>query len=288
MTVLQLKCFLAVCETKKYSLAAQQLGMTQSVLSKQLKALEEEFSINLFCWDNKRLQLTEAGNVLYPHAVYVLGEYKKMLRELHTHSKIKNDDLALGSMYFTRQYHIIQMIEEFAKIQPQISVSVGEYRSNELEELMKDSQLDACFVYQEILNGNYSEVIPLKKDSLCVVMNRNHPFAHRESVRLSELKEEQFILLQGDKGLHKQMQKFCIEEGFVPREHHMDVRNETIKEMILFNNWVSLFMEAMADDLLDEHLVKVPVEEKKRLTLALVMANDRGACRTFANFAANF
>ena len=65
MTVLQLKCFLAVCETKKYSLAAQQMRMTQSALSKQLKALEDEFSVAVFCWDNKKLQLTEAGNVLY-------------------------------------------------------------------------------------------------------------------------------------------------------------------------------------------------------------------------------
>ena len=288
MTVLQLKCFLAVCETKKYSLAAQQLGMTQSVLSKQLKALEEEFSVNVFRWDNKRLQMTEAGNILYPHAIYVLEEYKKMLAALHTYSKVQTDELALGSMYFTRQYHIIQMVEEFAKIQPRISVSVGEYRSNELEELLRMAQLDACFVYQELLNGNYGEVIPLKKDSLYVVMRKSHALAHRESIQLSELREEQFILLQGDKGLHKQLQKFCIEEGFVPRERHMDVRNETIKEMILINNWVSLFMEGMADDLLDEHLVKIPIEERKRLTLSLVMANDRGACKTFANFAANF
>lgn len=288
MTVLQLKCFLAVCETKKYSLAAQQMRMTQSALSKQLKALEDEFSVAVFCWDNKKLQLTEAGNVLYPHAVYVLEEYKKMLRELHAYSKVENDNLALGSMYFTRQYHIIQMIEEFVKIQPRINASVGEYRSNELEELMRTSQLDACFVYQELLHGSYGEVIPLRKDGLYVVMSRNHPLANRESVRLSELKKERFILLQGDEGLHKQMQRFCIEEGFVPREHHMDVRNETIKEMILFNNWVSLFTGAMADDLLNDALAKIPVDGKKHLTFSLVMANDSEACRTFANFATNF
>ena len=287
MTVLQIKCFLAVCETKKYSLAAQQLGMTQSVLSKQLKALEEELSTEVFCWNHKRLQLTEAGNILHPHALYILEEYKKMLGELHAHSKVRDDNLSLGSMYFSRQYHIIQLLEEFSRIQPRISVSIGEYRSHELEELMQEGQLDACFIYQELLEKTYGAVVPIRKDSLYAVMSKQHPLARRESIHLSELKDEQFILLQGDRGLHKQMQKFCIEEGFVPREHHMDLRNETIKEVIIFNNWVSLFMEGMADDLLDENLVKVPIEEKKRLTLSLVMANDRGAGRTFANFIAN-
>ena len=69
MTVLQIQCFLTVCRCRKYSEAAERLGLPQSALFKQLKAMEDEFSVRLFEKENRGVGLTEAGNALYPHVV---------------------------------------------------------------------------------------------------------------------------------------------------------------------------------------------------------------------------
>lgn len=284
MTILQIKCVLTVCKCKKYAEAADRLCLPQSTLSKQLKAVEDEFSIQLFEKDHYGVNLTEAGTVLYPHIVYIWEQYKTMLGKIQQFSAVGNGNLSLGSMYFLKHYNIINLIKKFRKLQPGIHINIGEYRSQELERMMQNGQLDGCFAYSELLKGDYACCIPIMNDHLYAVMNKDHRFSQRKSIRLSELKEETFVLMRGDKGIHEQLQKFCIEDSFVPREYNMDVRNETIKEWILYNNGISLFMGNMADELLDDQMVKVIIEGNKKMTLSFVMAKDNEACKSFANY----
>lgn len=284
MTILQMQCFLAVCECRKYSEAAGKLGLLQSALSNQLNSVEKEFSIQLFDKNSQGLQLTEAGNILYPHISYMYGEYKKIIARLHNFPVLIEAHLSLGSMYFLKQYNIIQMIKEFCKANPKINISMSEYRSHELVEMLHTGQLDACFIYKEMLDETYDNIIYIKDDYLYAVVNKEHYLSYRERIHLSELKNEHFILMQGDKRIHKQLRDFCLDEGFVPREYNMDLRNETIKELILHNNCVSLFMGNMADDLIDENLTKILIDENKKLTLCFVIFKDSEACRYFANY----
>ncbi len=284
MTILQMRCFLTVCECRKYSEAAERLGLPQSALFKQLKAVEDEFSVQLFYKARAGLDLTEAGSAMYPHISYMYGEYKKMLGRIQGFAEPKNAQLLLGSMYFLKQYDIIPLIREFRVIHPGINIGVLEYRSHELEDMLRTGKLDGCFVYRELLEEEYGRTVPMQEDFLYVMVSRRHPLAGRESVSLKELKNEHFVLMQGDRRIHKKLQEFCLEEGFVPREYHMDVRNETIKELITYSNWATLFMERMADDLLDENLVKIRIAENKKLTLCFVAAGENEACQAFADY----
>lgn len=295
MTILQMRCFLRVCECRKYSEAAERLGIPQSALFKQLKAVEDEFSVRLFQKARAGLDLTEAGALMYPHVTYMYGEYRKMLGRLQKFSVAENAQLVLGSMYFLKQYNIIQMVQEFRGIHPGINVGIWEHCSYELDELLRQGKLDGCFAYKELIGqdmgadggGVIKKIIPIREDHLYVMVNKKHPLADKESVCLWELRDEKFVLMQGDKRIHKKLQDFCLEEGFVPREYQMDVRNETIKELITYNNWASLFMGRMADDLLDDNLTKIRIEGEKKMTMCFAIANESEASRIFADFVAN-
>lgn len=287
MTVLQMECFLRVCEYKKYSEAAESMGMLQSSLFKQLRAIEDEFFIRLFDKDKRGVKLTEAGETLYPYVVFMDSEYKKMMGRLQEFSEGKNYSLMLGSLYFSKQYSIIHMIREFEQIRPNIKISVDEYRSNELEPLLRSGNLDAGFIYKELLEEEFGRVIPIREDYLVAVMSKIHALALRDSIKLPELKNEQFILMKGDERIYKQLLKFCIEEGFVPREHNMDIRLETMKELIHLSNCVTILMRTMAEDLLeDKNLVMIPIEGNKKLTLSFVVQNETEACKVFSNYIA--
>lgn len=285
MTILQMECFLQVCESKKYSEAAEKLGILQSSLFKQLRAIEDEFFIKLFDKDKKGVKLTEAGKTLYPYIIFMYGEYGKMIDKLHEYSTSENSTLLLGSLYFSRQYNIFQYIREFADIQPNIRISVDEYRSNELEELIKTGQLDAGFTYQELVEEPSQRVIPIREDYLVAVMSKKHYLSLKKSIKLSELCQEQFVLMRGDERLYRHLLQFCREEGFVPKEHNMDIRLETMKELILSSNCVTILMKTMADDLVeDKRLAMVMIEGNKKLTFSFVMQNDTDACQAFAKY----
>ena len=63
-----LRTFLAVCETGKFSGAAQRVGRTQAAVSLQIKRLEELLGKELFERDNRNVFLSTAGEILKDYA----------------------------------------------------------------------------------------------------------------------------------------------------------------------------------------------------------------------------
>jgi DNA-binding transcriptional LysR family regulator len=63
-----LRFFLALCETRHFGRAAQQLGTTQPNLTRQIRALEQELGSPLFSRDRRRVEITDAGRTVEPLA----------------------------------------------------------------------------------------------------------------------------------------------------------------------------------------------------------------------------
>jgi DNA-binding transcriptional LysR family regulator len=61
-----LRAFEAMARTGRATLAAEELAVTHSAVSRQVKALEESLGVRLFAGPKNRLELTEAGRQLLP------------------------------------------------------------------------------------------------------------------------------------------------------------------------------------------------------------------------------
>jgi len=68
LEIAQLEYFLAIVEYKKFFLAAEHLFMSQSSLSKQIRALEQELGVRLFDRGRGSVELTPAGRTFLPFA----------------------------------------------------------------------------------------------------------------------------------------------------------------------------------------------------------------------------
>ena len=80
MEIYQLKSFLEIAKVQNLTRAAENLHISQSALSSQIKMLEEEFGVSLGPVEAKRLQIGEA----------LSREYAKSVEELHTKSAAKH------------------------------------------------------------------------------------------------------------------------------------------------------------------------------------------------------
>lgn len=66
--------FAQVVESKSFSAAAQKLGLSKSLVSRQVSALERALAVRLLNRTTRRLSLTEAGAVFHEHCVRIVRE----------------------------------------------------------------------------------------------------------------------------------------------------------------------------------------------------------------------
>src|ERR671915_776082 len=82
MTLQQLRYFLAAAEHRSFSGAANALLMAQPSLSDQIRRLEAELGVPLFARAGRRLELTEAGRMLRPHAERTLASAEEAVESV--------------------------------------------------------------------------------------------------------------------------------------------------------------------------------------------------------------
>lgn len=69
-----MRVFAQVVEAKSFSAAAHKLGMSKSLVSRQVSALERSLSVKLLNRSTRKLSLTEAGATFYEHCARIVQE----------------------------------------------------------------------------------------------------------------------------------------------------------------------------------------------------------------------
>ena len=79
MEISELKSFAVLAKELHFGRASSQLFLSQPALSKQIRRLESKVGGALFARTRRKVELTEAGRVLLPHAEKVLREAERAL-----------------------------------------------------------------------------------------------------------------------------------------------------------------------------------------------------------------
>jgi DNA-binding transcriptional LysR family regulator len=77
-TIRFLRTFTAVARHGSFAIAAEQMALTQSAVSMQMRALEAEFKHELFDRSGRKVMLNAMGKSLLPHAQQLLAVYEAM------------------------------------------------------------------------------------------------------------------------------------------------------------------------------------------------------------------
>lgn len=119
-----MRVFAQVVEAKSFSAAADELGMSKSLVSRHVSALEASLSVKLLHRSTRKLSLTEAGAVFYEHCARVVQE--AALAEQHL-SRIQAEPAGLVRVTavpaFATRY-VLPALTEFHQRYPKIHVKL--------------------------------------------------------------------------------------------------------------------------------------------------------------------
>jgi DNA-binding transcriptional LysR family regulator len=146
MTLQQLRYFLAAAEHGSFSAAAESLLMAQPSLSDQIRRLESELGVTLFARAGRRLQLTEAGRMLLPHAERTLAASEEAVESVKAVRTLTGGTASFGTFGSAHHFLLGGLVQDFRRRHPDVKVRVVGQNSAEVADAVREGRLEAGLV----------------------------------------------------------------------------------------------------------------------------------------------
>ena len=186
--------FYQIAKLGSFTKAAEATYRTQSALSQQIKALEEELDCYLFERIGKRkLRLTSAGERFFAFAESILENYNSLWEDLHELKGSQKGRLKIAAP-FTTLYHLFpEVLKEYTERFPQVELTILDRSQQTVIELVKSGDIDFGFTVESEVPG---DLAPLrwKKVETALMTPIGHPLAKMRRVTLKQIAQYPLIL----------------------------------------------------------------------------------------------
>jgi DNA-binding transcriptional LysR family regulator len=194
MTLTQLEIFSLVAELRGFTAAANRLGISQSAVSHALKSLEQELGVELFRRHQSQVELSDIGQQLLLRARAMLGLANTLRQEAADARGMKSGTLRIGSFGPTSSIKLLPMILlHYRSAHPGIEVHIDEGPDRQVIQWLEERRIDVGFV---VLPEDRFDTFMLIEDQLVALLPHDHPLAGHESLSLSDLCHDPFVLTE--------------------------------------------------------------------------------------------
>ncbi|WP_338624291.1 LysR family transcriptional regulator [Selenomonas sp. TAMA-11512] len=197
MELRQLEYFLMVSDLTSFTRAAERLYVSQPAVTNAVRSLEEELGIQLFDRSQRKVALTTEGKIFYRHIQNIMQGISTTLNEINDLKSHNRGHIVIGVTPLAGIASTSSLMAEFRAAYPNINISLVENNVKELLELLHADKLDFAFVFDlpEQEQARLSCLL-LPQEELMVCCSRRHRLCRMNSVTLTSLTEEAFILME--------------------------------------------------------------------------------------------
>lgn len=194
-TLRQLSYFVAAGETGSVTRAAELVNISQPSVSAAISHLETELGVQIFVRQHAQgLSLTTPGKRLLRAAKESLRAAYELYDVANAAGSIVSGPINVGSFRTFSSLIMPELWSGFIAKYPDAQMVVTEGSEAELLEGLRSARIDIALTYQLNLTPDMS-FQPLVEMPSYVLLAADHRYATRASVRLEELADEPFILL---------------------------------------------------------------------------------------------
>lgn len=185
MRYTQLRSFHAVAMAGSVTAAAEQLHVSQPTLTTQIRALEEQYAVELFLRGGGRMRLSEAGRQLLQITLRMFADEAEAKHFLSESQELRTGHLRVGAV---GPFHVTEMLVAFHARYPGVTISVSVGNSHGVLQDLLDYRTDvAVLAYVE--SDPRLWVREYSRDEIVVFGRRDHPLfaSGRSTLSLREL-----------------------------------------------------------------------------------------------------
>lgn len=236
MKIERLLCFQAVSQFRSFSKAADNLYISQSSLSKNIKALEDELGGALFIRkSNNVVTLSPFGEFISNEINNIIEDYHILISAADSYKINHSKKLTIATFLNIAHSGILRPLTEFEANQDNFYIETIEKEHSMLRMELAMHHVDVCFGYRELIGDAQDYTIfPLFQDPLILVTTKEQAAARgwKGSLNLADLSTVPFCFPREDLELFTFLNNVCWANGFKPQLTHSNVRLGTIRQYI--------------------------------------------------------
>jgi len=231
----------AVYQKKSFSKAAESLHVSQPALSTAIRKIESELQLQLFDRSSSPIELTPAGKYYIASIEKIMQVEEEMRGYFARLVKEQRTVINVGTSSFFCSYILPELVEEFKRERPEVSVNLMEANSTEFAGLFASDAMDLCITVDDLgaaqgkhalesrvwrreeiilaVPAEYPIVQELKGERLTFGQVRSGAYREKKvpGVELSRFRDVPLLLLKSGNDLNARANGMCRRAGFVPK-----------------------------------------------------------------------
>lgn len=275
----QLKYIVSVDKHRNFARAADECGIAQSTLSREIQRLEKEFQIMIFDRSKHPVVPTMKGIDLISQAKNILREQDQFINIAIKKDNRPYGDYRLGIIPGLAPYLLPLFLQQLSQKYPQLNLKIFEIGPKEMEAYFENESLDGALTISPFLKKGFYEDA-LFEERFVLYLSPKHPLFELPVVKWSDIPLDELILQENIKEFL--LNKNSLKDNLpvpIKKLRNVDFENgslETIRKMIDRNGGLTL-LPCLACLYMGERRLKMVREiESPPLTRTVIFVTPRG------------
>jgi len=231
LSLKQLRYYLAAARHDSLRQAARELGISQPSLSAQLQKLEEILGVDLFERSRGGITLTPLGRELLAHAQQAVNAAGVIVDAANFALKGPIGTFKLGASPTLGPYSLPWILPKVHKEYSGVKFFVREEVPGELAQGLYSGRYDLILTTLPLKEEGIT-VMPLFREPLYLVLNREHHLASHSAIEGKQLQGQEILALEEHHLLFKQVEDLCEQFDAVLLRDYEGTSLDSIRQMV--------------------------------------------------------
>jgi DNA-binding transcriptional LysR family regulator len=274
VTLRQLRVFIEVARLQSFSRAGDEIGLTQSAVSRCVRELEAEIGLKLVDRTTREVQLTDVGANLVGSVSRLLSDLDEALREIRDLGEQRRGRVIVAASPTVACRLMPGVISVCEQQYPLISLGLRDDLQSDVVRKVKSGEVDfGLAIGPHEGDDLYTESV--MTDSFCVVCRRDHRLAEESEVAWAGLAGERFVMLDHTSGSRPIIDSVLREHGVIADVVQELGHSATVYGLVEAGVGISVLPWLALPLPANSSLVVRPLTPRAERTVELIRRRDR-------------
>jgi DNA-binding transcriptional LysR family regulator len=231
MDIHHIRYFLAVCETRNFTRAAERCNVTQPALSRAIQQLEDEVGGLLFRRERNLTHITDLGALLRPRFQQIVDELSGVRQEASQFLSLDDASLKVGVMCTIGPRRFTGLLTDFHRRHKGIQLQLVEGVPAKLSSLLEAGELDVAIMSSAEDFPERFDVTPLFRERFMLAFPTGHRLAQYDAIPIAAIDGEVY-LRRINCEYWDHLSKLCDEQGVTTLDSYSSEREDWIQNMV--------------------------------------------------------